>query len=120
MTRFLRARGTPAWLALYTLGMLAVVFFVLFEVLDLDGSEFNHGPSHLSIKLAEAGHEDVRRISLLGAGTLAAPVVSVAAAPPPPTLARRPAPARHVTVPLARTSRAALARALLSDVPPSA
>ena len=118
MTRMLRARG-PLWLALYALGMLAVVFFVLFEVLDVDGSEFDHAPSRLSIKLAEAEHNDIRRVSLDG-GHVAVPVVTVAAARPLPTITRRHDRPPDVTGPLARAPRAALARALLSDVPPSA
>jgi hypothetical protein len=120
MTRLARARGTPLWLALYGLGLLCVLSFVFFEILDVDGSEFQHTPSRLSIKLAEAEHDDVRRISLLVAGLVLAPVVTVVTVVSPRTITRRPGRARYGSSPRARISRAALARALLSDVPPAA
>ena len=121
MTRLVRIRGTPGWLALYALGLLCVVFFVLFEVLDVDGSDFDYAPSRLSIKLAEAGHDDdIRRISLRGGGLAPAPVVTIVATVSPPTIMRRLGRAHHGSLPPTRLSRAALARALLSDVPPSA
>ena len=120
MTRLARAHGTPLWLALYALGLLCVLSFVFFEVLDVDGSDFQRTTSRLSIKLAEAEHDDVRRISLLVAGVVPSPVVSVAIAVLPRAITRGPGRARHGSPPLARISRAALARALLSDVPPSA
>jgi hypothetical protein len=119
MSRLVRARGTPVWVALYALGLLCVLSFVFFEVLDVDGSEFQHTTSRLSIKLGEAEHDDVRRISHLVGGLLPAPAVTVVIAAPPPAITRRPGPARPGSPPLARVSRAALARALLSDVPPS-
>jgi hypothetical protein len=120
MTRLVRCRGTPGWLALYALGLLCVVFFVLFEVLDVDGSEFDHVPSRLSIKLAEAGHDDdIRRISLRGGGLAPTLVVTIVTTVLSPTITRRLGRARHVSLPRTRISRAALARALLSDVPPS-
>ncbi len=120
MTRFVRARGTPPWLVVYALGLLCVCSFVLFEVLDVDGSDFDYTPSRLSIKLAEAGHDDIRRIPLLVAGPAPVPVGMEDVRGPTPTIARRPGQLDHVPPSLARMSRAVLARARLSDVPPSA
>ena len=120
MTRLVRTRGTPGWLALYVLGLLCVIFFVLFEVLDVDGSDFDYAPSRLSIKLAEAGHDDdIKRFSLGGGGLAPTPVVTIVTTVSPPTITCRLGRARHVSPVPARVSRAALARSLLSDVPPS-
>jgi hypothetical protein len=119
MTRFVRARGTPLWLAVYTLGLLCVFSFVLFEVLDVDGSDFAVSPSRLSIKPAEVEHADVRRIVLVVAVTPVA-ILTAATLAPPPSIGRRPDRLRHVPLRVARIPRASLARALLSDVSPSA
>ena len=119
MTRLVRARGTPPWAVLYAVGLLCVLSFVLFEVLDVDGSEFRQATSRLSIKLGEAEHDDVKRISLRGAGLGPTPVVIVAVVTPPRASTRPLTPARPGSPPLARIARAALARALLPDAPPS-
>jgi hypothetical protein len=121
MRTLLPARGTPLWLALYAVSLLCVVSFVLFEVLDVDGSDFQPTTSKVAIKVAEAPHEALRRGFLgHGAATLPVPVVTAVGVPPASARAgarpgHRPAPARAVP-----SSRAALPRALLSDVPPSA
>ena len=113
MSALVRSRGTWLWIALYALGLLCVCSFVLFEVLDVDGSDFETTSPKVAIKLAEAPHEDLRL------ATLAAPVVFdvVEPRPAPATLERR---GRRATVRPVAASRAALPRALLSDVPPSA
>jgi hypothetical protein len=120
MTRLVRARGTPPWLAVYALGLLCVFSFVLFEILDVDGSDFARGSSRVSIKPAEGEHGDVRRIALPVPGAGAVAVATVAVLRPPPAATRRRDAVRPVPSPLARIPRASLARALLSDVSPSA
>ena len=121
MTRLIRSRGTPPWLALYVLSLACVFSFVLFEVLDVDGSDFNPTPSKVAIKLGETPHEALRR-GVLGHGVvaLASPLLTEIAVLPADVTARarhghRPRPIRSVAA-----ARAALARSLLSDVPPSA
>lgn len=56
------------WLATYVVCIGLVCSFILFEVLDIDGSDFPTPPSTLAtpIKLAEPAHEIKR--SLLSAG----------------------------------------------------
>ena len=118
MTRLVRARATPLWLAVYALGLLCVFSFVLFEVLDVDGSEFAFGSSRVSIKPAETEHGDVRRIVLVGGATPVALVTAHTLAPPRPTT-RRPDRLHHAPFRVTRIPRASLARALLPDVSPS-
>ena len=108
------------WMAAYLACFVLVLSFIFFEVLDVDGSDFDYAPSRLSIKLAEAGHDDdIRRFSLGGGGLAPAPVVTVATAVLSPTITRRLGPSPSVSLVPGRVSRAALARSLLSDVPPS-
>jgi hypothetical protein len=121
MSALVRARGTPLWVALYALGLLCVFSFVLFEVLDVDGSDFDLTPSKVAIKLGETPHEALRR-GVLGHGVaaLASPLVIAVALFPASVTARarhgqRPRPIRS-----AARARVTLARSLLSDVPPSA
>ena len=118
--RFPRPR-VALWLVIYAVCLLCVVSFVLFEVLDVDGSDFPRVPNHLSIKLAESEHQDVKRLVLGGGGVVPALAMAVVARPlvvvatrMAPGLRRRPPPL------LTRTPRVALARVLLSDAPPSA
>jgi hypothetical protein len=115
-------RRTPLWLALYALGLLCVLSFVFFEVLDVDGSDFDPTPSRVAIKLAETPHEFRRGFlgHLQGVAALVAPLATDLAAPPtaPTTLEARTR--RGVPIAPAARARAALPRALLSDVPPSA
>jgi hypothetical protein len=115
------ARGTPLWLALYALGLLCVFSFVFFEMLDVDGSSFEPTPSKVAIKVAETPHEALKRGALAPGGPpLASALVTRATEPPrPPATVER---QRRGRVPTrsAASSRAALPRALLSDVPPSA
>jgi hypothetical protein len=121
MSALVRSRGTPVWLALYALGLLCVFSFVFFEVLDVDGSDFSPNPSKVAIKLAEAPHEALKRGALGQGGPSIASALATGVADPPrpqPTLERQ----RRGRVPVRPVSpfRAALPRALLSDVPPSA
>ena len=116
-----RARRTPLWLALYGLALLAVLSFVFFEVLDVDGSDFEPAPSKLAIKVAEDSHDELKRGAAVHGGAPLVPALATGPVDPSPvsgTLARpglRPVVIRAVSF-----SRAALPRALLSDVPPSA
>jgi hypothetical protein len=121
MNALVRGRATPLWIGLYALGLLCVFSFVLFEVLDVDGSDFDLTPSKVAIKLGETPHEALRR-GVLGHGVvaLASPLLTEVAVLPADVTARarhghRPRPIRSVAA-----ARAALARSLLSDVPPSA
>jgi len=118
MTRFVRARGTPLWLAVYALGLVCVVSFVLFEVLDVDGSEFAVASSRASIKPAETEHADVRRVVLVGGATPLAELIAQTLTSPP-SIARRPDRLHQASPRVSRIPRVSLARALLSDVSPS-
>jgi hypothetical protein len=113
MSALVRSRGTWLWIALYALGLLCVCSFVFFEVLDVDGSDFETTSSKVAIKLAETLHED------LPLTTLAAPVVIDVIEPRPAPAALERLGRRATTRPVA-SLRAALPRALLSDIPPSA
>jgi len=121
MSALVRARGTRLWLALYAVGLVCVLSFVFFEVLDVDGSDFERIPSKVAIKVAETPHEALKRGALgHGGPPVAPPLVAFVTDPPRPaaTLAggrQRPVPARSVS-----SAGAALPRSRLSDVPPSA
>jgi hypothetical protein len=107
------------WLAIYSLCLVFVCSFILFEVLDVDGSDF---PSSATQAVAaEAPHADVRRLHFepaLGPEVPpvlpsmrepdCAPVVVVIVAGP------QPAPVSP------GSDRRLLPRASLGDVPPSA
>ncbi|PYN91997.1 MAG: hypothetical protein DMD91_33105 [Candidatus Rokuibacteriota bacterium] len=117
----LRDTRPSLWLALYALTMLCVLSFIAFEVLDLDGSDFQPDPRRVSFKPAESEHDsDVRRASFIPVN---AAVVSLIAAADerlagdegPAAPSTRPQPP-----PIWRPARALLARASLGDVPPAA
>lgn len=59
------------WLAIYVVCIGLVCSFILFEVLDIDGSDFPAPPSTAAtpIKLAESAHE-IKRALLSGAALL--------------------------------------------------
>jgi hypothetical protein len=118
MTRFVRARRTPLWLAVYALGLVCVVSFVLFEVLDVDGSEFAVASSRASIKPAETEHGDVRRVVLVGSATPLAVLIAQTLTSAR-SIARRGDRLHHAPLRVSRMPRVSLARALLSDVSPS-
>ena len=123
MTALVRTRRTPVWLALYGLALLAVLSFVFFEVLDVDGSDFEPTPSKLAIKVAEDSHDELKRGASVPGGppvalALALATAAVHPSPASATIARPGRP--RVVIRSASSPRAALPRALLSDVPPSA
>lgn len=121
MTRLGRPRRTPLWLALYSLALLSVLSFVFFEVLDVDGSDFEPTPAKLAIKVAEASHTELRRGVFVPGGPPVVPTLVTDAADPSPATARLTRARRRVVVIRPASSRrATLPRALLSDVPPSA
>jgi hypothetical protein len=100
-------------LTLYLVCTLLVFSFILFEVLDVDASDFP-SPAKSSIKLTEAPH-DLKRMS---AWPIAATPVVTAPDPDPDTI---PGPAALPTCsvqPDARVSRLALPRAALPDPSP--
>jgi hypothetical protein len=121
MTALVRARRTPFWLALYGLALLAVLSFVFFEVLDVDGSDFELTPSKLAIKVVEDSHDELKRGASVHGGPTIAPALAISVVDPPPASATPTRPGlRPIVIRSASSSRAALPRALLSDVPPSA
>ena len=121
MSALVRARGTRVWLALYALGLLCVLSFVLFEVLDVDGSDFDHTPSKVAIKLGETPHEALRR-GVLGHGVAALPrpAVTEHVVVPASNAAEAPRPCSPPAHRSVTRTRATLPRSLLSDIPPSA
>jgi hypothetical protein len=120
MSPLVRSRRSPLWLALYALGLVCVFSFVLFEVLDVDGSDFERAPSRLAIKLGEESHDELKRPALGPGGPWLVPSLDARAAELPPTSSTAERHGLPSVPPPVRTSRAALPRALLSDVPPSA
>src|SRR5262249_28558606 len=87
------------WLAAYVVCIGLVCSFILFEVLDIDGSDFPPPPSTLAtpIKLAEPAHEIKR--SLLSAGAQLWAMVAVVIVLLEGTRLFRPAVRRHVPPP---------------------
>jgi hypothetical protein len=57
------------WLVTYVICMGLVCSFILFEVLDVDGSDFPAPPTTTPIKLAEPAHE-IKRALLSGPAQL--------------------------------------------------
>jgi len=122
MIAFIALRRTrpSLWLALNTLTLLCVLSFIAFEVLDLDGSDFQTDPRHATVKPAESEHDDIRRASLTP--VTAAPVSLIAGADERLVLDERLASTstRPQPPPTWRPARVLLARASLGDVPPAA
>jgi len=112
------------WLAAYVVCIGLVCSFILFEVLDIDGSDFPTPPSTLAtpIKLAEPAHEIKR--SLLSAGAQLWAVVTVIIVLLEGARLRRPQTRRRMPPPSGfrgrRRLRLSLPRASLSDVAVSA
>lgn len=110
------------WLAVYAVCVVFVFSFILFEVLDVDGSDFLIPPSTMAVKLAEAHHEDIKRVLLAGHVQIStwmavsALDVAVDSTALDNAATRRPFP----VVLLRHLFRPALARVSLPDVPPSA
>src|SRR5690348_4235214 len=84
------------WLATYVVCIGLVCSFILFEVLDIDGSDFPTPPSTLAtpIKLADPAHEIKR--SLLSAGAHLWAVVAVVIVLFEGARLHRPAARRHM------------------------
>ena len=115
-SRLLLASG--AWLTLYVFCVLMVASFIFFEVLDVDGSDFPTHPTQMAARPAEAHHDDIKRLWLqqplklwTDAGRLE---------PERPERSERDVPAAASPRQPIHQHRAALPRASLVDVPPSA
>ena len=112
------------WLAAYVICIALVCSFILFEVLDIDGSDFPAPPSNVStpIKLAEPPHE-IKRALLAGSAQLWMLLPALIVLLETARLGRLRAPARVALQPGPRGRRGlriALPRASLADPAPSA
>jgi len=115
-TGFVLASGV--WLTLYVACVLLVTSFIFFEVLDVDGSDFPTHPAKMAVRLAEPPHDDIKRMWLQGPIKIwTGPAVLEVRQP---ERRDRDVPALASPVELVRECHAALPRAALSDVPPSA
>ena len=118
MTVYTRLVGSALGLAIYSLCIVVVFSFLLFEVMDIDGSDF---PSEVTQAVAaEAPHADARRLHIdLARDGVVLPVLRTMAEPVSVVGSRFVA----AVAPLAPRSpgrhHRLLARASL-DVPPSA
>ena len=125
MPAVLRLRGSrlllasSVWLTIYVACVLIVASFIFFEVLDVDGSDFPTHPAKMAARLAEAQHDDLKRPWLqqqpLKIWTDAAALEIC-----PPDRHERAVRVPALPQQPIRKHRAALARAMLADVPPSA
>ncbi len=111
-------------LAIYFLCTAVVCSFILFEVLDVDGSDFpgRHATAATSAMLSEAAH-DIRRTLLSGPvpGGVGVPLPSVdwfagVSGPPRPAASTAP----PAVLPHAHRTRLTLPRATLDGPSPSA
>ena len=112
------------WLATYVVCIGLVCSFILFEVLDIDGSDFPAPPSNVAtpIKLAEPSHE-IKRALLSGPAQLWALLPVLIVLLETARLRRLGAPARVPSQPGPRGRRGlriALPRASLADAAPPA
>ncbi len=115
---FPRCSRPRLWLIVYSICCLLVLSFILFEVLDVDGSDFPQPTNTVALKLAESPADSVRRAApALGPHGITALAVSLAMVPgtapsQDPVIARvDPVPAPSPLV------RALLPRASLDDAP---
>jgi hypothetical protein len=110
--------ASSVWLTIYVVCVLVVASFIFFEVLDVDGSDFPTHPAKMAARLAEEQHDDVKRMWLYGPVRIWTAVARLEIRQPDrrdrdvPAVAFLPKPVRE--------PRAALPRAALADVPPSA
>jgi hypothetical protein len=116
-SRLVLASG--AWLTIYVFCMLMVASFIFFEVLDVDGSDFPTHPTQMAVRLPESHHDDLKRLWLqqpvkIWTGDHA--ILEMER----PERSDRDVPAMASPRPPIRQHRAALPRAALVDVPPSA
>ena len=115
-SRLILASG--AWLTIYVFCMLMVASFIFFEVLDVDGSDFPTHPTQMEARLAEAHHDDIKRLWLQQPVKIwtGATILEMER----PERSDRDVPATASPRQPIREYRAALPRAALGDVPPSA
>ena len=109
------------WLPLYVLCVVFVCSFILFEVLDVDGSDFPTGPASTAARTAEPPHDEIKRALLQTASDLR-DLTAVQAtrqrdcvAAPEDSAALQPSPFLSP-----RAYKRLLPRASLTDIPPSA
>ena len=115
-SRLILASGV--WLTVYVLCMLTVASFIVFEVLDVDGSDFPTHPTQMEARLAESHHDDLKRLWLQQPVKIWTDAATTEMERPERSEGEIPAPASPRR-PI-REYRAALPRAALADVPPSA
>ena len=115
-SRLILASGV--WLTIYVFCMLMVASFIFFEVLDVDGSDFPTHPTQMEARLAEAHHDDIKRLWLQQPVKIWTDPATLELQRP--ERSDRDAPAVMSPRQPIRKHRAALPRAALVDVPPSA
>ena len=107
------------WLSIYVLCVIFVCSFILFEVLDVDGSDFPTGPSPTAVRTAEPPHDEIKRTLLQTTSDLHVALLATqeqnGVAGSVDSVALRPSP--FVSP---RACQPLLARASLGDIPPSA
>ena len=124
MPRVLRLRGSRlllasgAWLTIYVFCLLMVTSFIFFEVLDVDGSDFPTHPTQMAVRPAEAHHDDMKRLWLQQPVRIWPDAATLEMERP--ERSDREVPALASPREPIRQHRAALPRAALVDVPPSA
>ena len=115
---FRTARWPRLLLAIYVACLGLVCSFILFEVLDVDGSDFQQVTRTEAVRPAEASHDDLKRVvlaalaySLMLDAALAAQTLAGAARV---ELAATPSVRRFASTPV---TRILLPRATLADAP---
>ncbi len=107
------------WRSIYVLCVVFVCSFILFEVLDVDGSDFPTGQAPTAVRAAESPHDEIKRTLLQTTSDLHVAVLATqeqdGVAESVDSVALRPSP--FVSP---RACRYLLARASLGDIPPSA
>lgn len=104
--------------AVYLGCLLLVCSFILFEVLDIDGSDFLPPPMSMDARLVESHHDDLKRVALmlLGAALASGAALLAREALARSARAERVAP-HHPVVLISSATRALLARSALADAP---
>jgi len=107
------------WRSIYVLCVVFVCSFILFEVLDVDGSDFPTGLTPTAVRAAEPPHDEIKRTLLQTTSDLHVAVLATqeqdGVAGSVDSVALRPSP--FVSP---RACQCLLARASLGDIPPSA
>jgi hypothetical protein len=117
--RSLRPRSR-FWLPISILCAVLVLGLLLFEVLDVDGSDSPRLPRSATAKLLDPPQNDGRRSAVIVPALDPAGDVGVRLAPPPSTRLQPRAAAAPSRQRPPRVLRAALARAVLGDGPAAA